>query len=732
MSLFTELKRRNVFRVAAAYIVVAWLLTEILATLMPMFGVPDWVGKAVVIVVAVTFIPVLIFAWAFEMTPEGIKREKDVVRDSSITSHTGKKLDYVTIVAVVVGVGFLGWSKSGTEIPEPAIEITETSGAPSVAVLPFVNMSGNAENEYFSDGLTDTLLHMLAQIPDIKVAARTSSFAFKGQEQDIRKIALALGVAHVLEGSVQRSGDKIRVTAQLIRADDGFHVWSSNYDRTLNDIFAIQDEIATDVGKSLTASLLGEDAVQIDSIGTENVIAYDLYLQALDYLSGGSYGSLTKSEDLLKEALLLDAGFHDARRMLAIIYIQQQSTGMREQSEAFGIARALLEQVLLDKPDDVSAQASITVLDAYIDESAGAYMAISDALPRLEVLVSLAPNDVNIRTLYARMLNETGQVDEALSQIEKALIIDPVNPQLHYQVGNSQVRLQNWDAARAALERSLQLNPDQPNAHGRLADIAYETGDGVGAVNSVLNAMKLDPRDQELPSSNGSYLYHLGMFEEADEFRDRAALIAPNSPSARLVELEGATARGDREESDRLARSMIIDDIDERHGSYFEAVYIVLQNGIAREDAAEALEFMASHRPGFNDPTSSLLSFKVRYAQIAAFAAWDAAYGRQKASEMASDYWRIYIESGNLAADNPEIYMEVLALSGEVDAAVDLALAEVVSRPISTMIWNREVFDSSHMAEVVADPRIQARFRQWDDDTVKLREDMTRFLEARQ
>ena len=346
MSLFTELKRRNVIRVATAYIVVAWLLTEILATLMPMFGVPDWVGKAVVIVVAVTFIPVLIFAWAFEMTPEGIKREKDVVRDSSITSQTGKKLDYVTIAAVVVGVGFLGWSKLGTETPEAAIEITETSGAPSVAVLPFVNMSGNTENEYFSDGLTDTLLHMLAQIPDIKVAARTSSFAFKGKEQDIRKIALALGVAHVLEGSVQRSGDKIRVTAQLIRADDGFHVWSSNYDRTLNDIFAIQDEIATDVGKSLTTSLLGADDIQIDSIGTRNVIAYDLYLQALGHLSNGSYGSLTDSEDLLKEALLLDAGFHDARRMLAIVYLQQQSTGMREQSEAFGIAGALLEQVI--------------------------------------------------------------------------------------------------------------------------------------------------------------------------------------------------------------------------------------------------------------------------------------------------------------------------------------------------------------------------------------------------
>ena len=175
MSLFTELKRRNVFRVATAYIIVGWLLTEVLATLLPMFGVPDWVGKAVVIVLVVTFVPVLIFAWAFEMTPDGIKREKDVDRGASITSQTGRKLDYVTIVAVVLGVAFLAWSKSGVDVPTESQEITQTSGAPSVAVLPFVNMSGNTDNEYFSDGLTETLLHMLAQVPDIKVAARTSS-----------------------------------------------------------------------------------------------------------------------------------------------------------------------------------------------------------------------------------------------------------------------------------------------------------------------------------------------------------------------------------------------------------------------------------------------------------------------------------------------------------------------------------------------------------------------------
>jgi len=312
MSLFSELKRRNVIRVATAYVIVGWLLTEISTTLLPTFGAPDWIAKVVIFIVALAFLPVLIFAWAFEMTPEGIKREKDVDRDMSITSQTGKKLNYVTIGAVIVGIIFLGFAKTGKDSEQRAeTEVVITTGAPSIAVLPFVNMSGNAENEYFSDGLTETLLHMLAQIPELKVAARTSSFAFKGKDANIREIANILEVAHVLEGSVQRAGDRVRITAQLIRADDGFHVWSENYDRTLDDIFGIQDEIAAKVGSALSASLLSGGSEIVVGVGTENLKAYDLFLQAISENAKSSHGSLQLAEGLLKDALALDPGFHD-------------------------------------------------------------------------------------------------------------------------------------------------------------------------------------------------------------------------------------------------------------------------------------------------------------------------------------------------------------------------------------------------------------------------------------
>lgn len=242
--------------------------------------------------------------------------------------------------------------------------------------------------------------------------------------------------------------------------------------------------------------------------------------------------------------------------------------------------------------------------------------------------------------------------------------------------------------------------------------------------------MALDSRDPELPATMGVFLYRIGLPEYADRYRDRSNLLAPNSPSGRYVTLEGLLARGDRDASDRLARSMVADDIDERHGSYFMAVYTVLQNAIARENAAEGLGFVTKYQPGFNDPTSSELSFKVRNAQFGAFPAWHSVFGLEKASEMADECWRVFIESGNLKSDFPASYMEILALRGETEAAIDFALAEVVDKTITDTIWYRELFDAPHLAAVVADPRIQARFRQWDEDLLTVRAEVKVYLDG--
>jgi TolB-like protein len=261
MSLFGELKRRNVFRVAIAYSVVAWLVAQVAELAMESFGSPDWVMKTLLLLLAIGLPIAIVFAWAFEMTPEGVKREKDVDRTTSITHQTGRKINTIIISVLVIALGFSvvthRWAGGdGTE--SPAVDAptqTTASSDQSIAVLPFVNMSNDADNEYFSDGISEELLNVLVRVEGLRVASRTSSFAFKGKDTSIPNIAESLGVEHVLEGSVRKAGNTVRVTAQLIDARTDTHLWSETYDRKLEDIFAIQDEISGHIVEALKIAL---------------------------------------------------------------------------------------------------------------------------------------------------------------------------------------------------------------------------------------------------------------------------------------------------------------------------------------------------------------------------------------------------------------------------------------------------------------------------------------------
>jgi TolB-like protein len=274
MSFFNELKRRNVIRVAAAYIIVGWLIMQAGDTLAPALHLPEWVNSLLVFFLLLGFPLALFFAWAFEMTPDGIKKEKEVDRSQSITQVTGQKLNYTIITLLIAALAYFAYDKflvqptSKTEstivVEETAkpIEVTEQS----IAVLPFVDMSATGDNEYFSDGLTEELLNILAKIKELRVAGRTSSFAFKGKDEDLRSIGEKLNVISILEGSVRKDDkrNRVRITAQLINVEDGYHLWSESYDRQLDDIFAIQDEIAHEVAKALRITLLGEDEARLE------------------------------------------------------------------------------------------------------------------------------------------------------------------------------------------------------------------------------------------------------------------------------------------------------------------------------------------------------------------------------------------------------------------------------------------------------------------------------------
>ena len=285
MSLLDELKRRNVLRIAGLYLVAAWLAVQVSSTLLPMFDAPVWLSRSIVILLATGFLPALIFAWVFQLTPEGLKRESDVERAGSITPHTGKKLDRVLMMVLALALGYFAFDKFALSPQreaalqrQKAVELdaarkegrsealVESYGDKSIAVLPFVDMSPNKDQEYFSDGIAEELLNLLAKISQLRVISRSSAFSFKGKDIEIPEIAKRLNVAHILEGSVRKAGNQVRITVQLIDARSDTHLWSEAYDRPLDDIFAVQDEIAAAVVAQLKLKLRGADHTPIPMV----------------------------------------------------------------------------------------------------------------------------------------------------------------------------------------------------------------------------------------------------------------------------------------------------------------------------------------------------------------------------------------------------------------------------------------------------------------------------------
>ena len=290
--LFEELKRRKVFKAAIAYVVVAWIILQVSDVVLDRIGLPSWTFLLILTLLCIGFPLNMIFAWAYDLTPGGLTRtgpaDADTTTDDTVKSE------------------------------EPGLAEDRSPPGASVAVLPFVNMSGNSENEYFSDGLSEELLNMLAKVSSLKVAARTSSFHFKGRTGDIADIARRLGVASVLEGSVRQSGARVRITTQLINAADGYHLWSETFDRELDDIFAVQDEIADSVVKALKVKLLGEDSTRVSTGGTTNTQAYQAYLQGVHYRNRGSdEDALHSSVAAYRRAIQLDSDYAIAYAGLA-------------------------------------------------------------------------------------------------------------------------------------------------------------------------------------------------------------------------------------------------------------------------------------------------------------------------------------------------------------------------------------------------------------------------------
>ena len=531
MTLFAELKRRNVFRVGFAYVVVSWLALQVCDVVLNNIEAPDWVFQVIMLLLAVGFPMALVFAWAFEMTPEGLKREHEVDRSQTITHETGQKLNRVTIAVLIIAVGYFSVDKfilsadRESAAIESAVEEAASSALderlakqataaelqPSIAVLPFVDMSPDKDQDYFADGLSEELLNLLAKIPNLQVAARTSSFSFKGENLEITEIAKRLKVAHVLEGSVRTSGRRVRVTAQLIHAEDGFHLWSETYDRTLDDIFAIQDEIASEVVTQLKLALLGA----APKVKETNPLAYSLYLQGHHLTLQESAEGFQRAAELLQQAVSIDPGYVAAWAELSAVYSGQASAGLVPIDQGYAMARQAANKALAIDPAYVRAYSLLARISLGYDNDLAA------AARYLEQGFELEPTNHSIITQAARVAQALGKIDTAIEMGKFLVARDPVGSRGLNVLGISYMYSGQWDNAISAFRNVLTLSPTYFGAHYRIGTALLAKGEPAAA----LIEMQQEPDEEYRVKGTAVAMHDLGRQEEFEklfaELRDR-------------------------------------------------------------------------------------------------------------------------------------------------------------------------------------------------------------------
>jgi TolB-like protein/Flp pilus assembly protein TadD/DNA-binding winged helix-turn-helix (wHTH) protein len=524
-----DLKRRRIFRVALIYLICAWFVVQVSEATFPALLIPLW-GQTLVVAVTIIGFPIaMILAWAFQITPDGIKF--DVSLRSLRTAPGKRKIDYIIIAALIAVIGSLAFLQFPTvEADQPLISTPSGEGGAtssdgldqsvaSIAVLPFLNMSGDSDNEYFSDGLSEEILNSLTRLKELNVSARTSSFYFKNKDVDIPTIALHLGVRHVLEGSVRRQGQQIRVTAQLIRADTGFHVWSETYDREIEDIFGIQSDIARSVAKALEIVLSSDSVAQLERQPTASLEAYEYYLQARSYLRNPEDEStLEIAEALFEKAIAIDVGYAEAYAGLCDSYLtryqRSRSTRQFEQAE-----RSCHRALTLDS----TAGCVYTALGNLYRHS-GQYR---KAEQNFEHAIALNASAVNAYNGLARTYEQQNRLDDAEKIFQRAIDIQPRFWQGHLSMGTFLFSAGRSEEAIEYFHRVTDLTPDNSTGFLNLGSAYYMIGDFEKAAVAWKRSVELLPTHYAYANIGSSY-YFLGRFDEAIEMFQRAIELAPD------------------------------------------------------------------------------------------------------------------------------------------------------------------------------------------------------------
>ena len=527
MSLFEELKRRNVIRVGIAYLLLGWAVLQGADFLLDLAGAPEWVIRVFAIAGLVGFPFALFFAWAFELTPEGVKRESEIDRSQSIAPQTGKKLNGVIIglllvIIVLMAVERLFFAGAGGPDAKPGV----AEAPKTIAVLPFADLSQTQDQSWFADGLAEEILNALVRVPDLSVTARTSSFSYKGSNKPISEIAAELGVAHVLEGSVRSAGDRIRVTAQLIRASDGFHLWSQNYDRDVADMIGIQEDLARNIATALETSMDPVALARMAQAGTDSVEAYQEYLRGLQGQSD-AFTTQGQGEETLDKAYLhferartIDPAFFDAH-VQAAHYWRIELTPSRTDSGTSGVPP---QQMLRE-----------------FNERIG--LAIDNARTEADRIRSLADRAlVDLRLREARRL------------LEEYLQLRPNDELARFELANVLGMLSERDAMRGLLDHwKAKMQTDHFSA-ASLVNEAYRFMDPSEAADLGLQAVRRWPNSISMLYQTHRSLVWAGRYREASDLAARYAALVPGSDP--LVRAREACAAGDRETAEQILEEL--------------------------------------------------------------------------------------------------------------------------------------------------------------------------------
>jgi TolB-like protein/Tfp pilus assembly protein PilF len=510
MSFFSELKRRNVFRVGVAYLVISWLILQVVDVIAPILELPEWVSKRVLLFIALGFIPALVLAWIFELTPAGVKREKDVDRSQPVSRKTGQKLNRVIIAVLVLVILMMGaeriWLPDARN--QGLAPLTDTASAPrqglppadgaastdkSIAILPFVNRSAAGENtQFFSDGIHDDLLTNLSKIHELKVISRTSVMAYRDTTKNMRQIGAELGVTNLLEGGVQQSGDRVRINVQLINALTDEHLWAETYDHTISaeTLFEIQGEIARAIAVALEATLTAEEEIIIGATPTTNLDAYRAVLLSRQFDSRSGFDAVQKAINYARTANQLDPGYIDAYIALASALESSVSNGISSVGEVSAELSSAIDKAIELNPEYGPAWAVL-----------GTYQFLTgDPEAEASFVKALHLDPGNSKTLmqFSTMLTRSGQPEKALPLLLQARDLDPLAQGTIFTLARTYESLGDFDQARTAYGRIREIDPESPLGYGPVAGTYFVEGRFGNAMSWLLKGLEVDPKDFEI------------------------------------------------------------------------------------------------------------------------------------------------------------------------------------------------------------------------------------------